>query len=184
MYREQLQALFERAKSEYGIQQIPGEFLDFMEFCREQDIQSVIEIGSYTGGTTFMFREAFEKRVIAVDINPLSDIKGVEYISGDSQQEDTIKAVNTLLGQSKVDMLFVDGNHSYEGVKADWENYCKRVKKGGLIVFHDIVDSQEHRIQGCNVAQLWDTLKKSSDAKEFITDGSTWGGIGVIVKAS
>lgn len=36
-----------------------------------------------------------------------------------------------------IDLLFIDGDHSYEGVKADYENWAPYVKKGGFIAFHD-----------------------------------------------
>ncbi len=36
-----------------------------------------------------------------------------------------------------IDMLFIDGDHSYEGVKADWEAFSPHVKKFGVVVFHD-----------------------------------------------
>ena len=38
---------------------------------------------------------------------------------------------------TSIDMLFIDGDHSYEGVKADWENYKQFLKAGSMIVFHD-----------------------------------------------
>ena len=36
------------------------------------------------------------------------------------------------------DALFIDGNHSYEYVKKDYENYRDKVKPGGIIAFHDV----------------------------------------------
>lgn len=36
-----------------------------------------------------------------------------------------------------IDLLFVDGDHSYEGVKADWEAYKDFLKPGSIVVFHD-----------------------------------------------
>lgn len=36
-----------------------------------------------------------------------------------------------------IDVLFIDGDHSYEGVKDDWQNFEPFVKKGGKIFFHD-----------------------------------------------
>lgn len=36
-----------------------------------------------------------------------------------------------------LDLLFVDGDHSYEGVKADWDAYKHLLKPGAIVVFHD-----------------------------------------------
>lgn len=39
--------------------------------------------------------------------------------------------------KQKYDVLIIDGDHSYAGVKADFENYVKTVKLGGYIIFDD-----------------------------------------------
>jgi predicted O-methyltransferase YrrM len=36
-----------------------------------------------------------------------------------------------------IDFLFIDADHLYEGVHADWENWNGFVKKGGYVSFHD-----------------------------------------------
>lgn len=38
---------------------------------------------------------------------------------------------------TSIDILFIDGNHTYEGCKADFLNYGKWVRKGGIICFDD-----------------------------------------------
>jgi hypothetical protein len=37
----------------------------------------------------------------------------------------------------KIDFLFIDGDHSYEGVKLDFELYSKLLNENGVIVIHD-----------------------------------------------
>lgn len=39
--------------------------------------------------------------------------------------------------QGKIDLIFIDGNHSYEGVKQDFDDWFPLVKKGGIIFLHD-----------------------------------------------
>lgn len=36
-----------------------------------------------------------------------------------------------------IDMLFIDGDHSYEGVKRDWDLFSPHVTSFGVVVFHD-----------------------------------------------
>lgn len=37
----------------------------------------------------------------------------------------------------KIDLIFIDGDHSYEGVKADWEGFRPFLSEFGLVIFHD-----------------------------------------------
>lgn len=36
-----------------------------------------------------------------------------------------------------IDLLFIDGDHSYTGVKQDWELFSPFMKQFGVVVFHD-----------------------------------------------
>lgn len=38
-----------------------------------------------------------------------------------------------------IDLLFIDGDHSYDGVKADWERFSPFVSEFGVVVFHDTI---------------------------------------------
>ncbi|MGZ8632895.1 MAG: class I SAM-dependent methyltransferase, partial [Solirubrobacteraceae bacterium] len=42
-----------------------------------------------------------------------------------------------------VDHVFIDGDHSEEGVRADWEGWHRFVEPGGAVLFHDARLSQE-----------------------------------------
>jgi predicted O-methyltransferase YrrM len=38
-----------------------------------------------------------------------------------------------------IDVLFIDGDHSYDAVKADWNGFSPQVTEFGIVVFHDTV---------------------------------------------
>jgi predicted O-methyltransferase YrrM len=38
-----------------------------------------------------------------------------------------------------IDLIFIDGDHSYEGVKRDWDLFTPHVKEFGLVIFHDTI---------------------------------------------
>ena len=61
------------------------------------------------------------------------DAKDLNVIRELSESE----AAKTGLGEEEVDLLVIDGDHSYEGVKRDFEGYFKRVRLGGIIVVDD-----------------------------------------------
>ena len=117
----------------------------------------------------------FEKRIIE--------------FPGNSHDPEYIQKVKSEVGI--VDFLFIDGDHSYEGVKQDFENFYSTVKIGGYIAFHDIIDSHYHRDQGCFVNKFWDEIKEYYEYYEFLDQNwyeekgpAKSMGIGLIVKRS
>jgi len=69
----------------------------------------------------------------------------------------------------KLDVLFVDGDHSYEGALADLNNYGPKVKSGGLIVCHDVT-----YLCGCTKA-FDEYVSKTGYATKVLPDFSPLG---------
>ena len=65
-------------------------------------------------------------------------MRQVEIVKRYSTEKEAIDAVR----ERKVASLFIDGDHSYEGVKADWVNYSPFVVPGGYVLFHDYSNSR------------------------------------------
>jgi hypothetical protein len=63
-------------------------------------------------------------------------------------------------GPPRADMLFIDGDHSYEGVKQDFEMYGPLVRPGGMILFHDAQQLDGQFSEG--VPRFWKELKEST----------------------
>ena len=57
-------------------------------------------------------------------------------------------------------MIWIDGDHSYEGVKGDIDAWTRRVRKGGVIAFHDYFedDPPAHNPSGAGQA-IRETIK-------------------------
>ena len=84
--------------------------------------------------------------------------------------------------ENRIDFLFIDGDHTYEGVKMDFEMYSPFVKTGGIIAFHDIVISDHHHSRNVYVGEFWKELVDSGKYDTFeINSNLDWAGIGVIV---
>lgn len=96
-------------------------------------------------------------------------------IPDESQKVETQETVNDILKGRNIDFLFIDGNHTYSGVKMDFEIYSKLVRPGGIIAFHDIGKNEEG-----GVYNLWQELKEKHKHKEFLLEKNKEKGIGVI----
>ena len=53
----------------------------------------------------------------------------------------------SLSAEGPVDFVFIDGNHSYEGLRADWTVWSPLVGPGGVVALHDSRSSQERNIE-------------------------------------
>jgi predicted O-methyltransferase YrrM len=63
----------------------------------------------------------------------------IRLLRADSHEARTLEAARAALERRPVDVLFIDGDHTYEGVRRDFEMYKSLVRDGGVIAFHDIV---------------------------------------------
>ena len=89
-----------------------------------------------------------------------------------------LKEVEKILNGRKVDFLFIDGDHTYEGVKKDFEMYASLVKQG-IIAFHDIAPGPKE--YGGDVPDFWKEIKGNFPYKEIVQDWNQGGyGIGII----
>lgn len=125
-------------------------------FRLAQSTPIVAEIGSYVGASACCFGAARKQQgfghVICIDTwanhamsegirdtwqdfrnNTLLYRDYIIPIRGFSTQ--VVKQVQCEV--SHVDLLFIDGDHTYEGVKADWEAYKQFMRVGSIVVFHD-----------------------------------------------
>lgn len=57
--------------------------------------------------------------------------------------------------QNKFDIIFIDGLHTYEQVKKDFDNSIKSLNNGGVIVLHDMNPSTEERAKSFNEGGVW-----------------------------
>ncbi len=83
-----------------------------------------------------------EKSYSNIQNNNKSESK-ITLIEGNSQDKKVIKRLENL----ELDLLFIDGDHSYSGVKNDFNNYSPIVKSGGLIVVDDYA-THDRRYEG------------------------------------
>jgi predicted O-methyltransferase YrrM len=159
----------------HGAAQKPGELSALCKLLEAARPRVVVEIGVWLSGTLWAWSQLpGPPRVIAIDIEPKTNLHGAEFIQGDSTSFDTARRLYDLLGGQPVDFLHIDGGHEYEQAAADYWIYSRLVRPGGLIAIHDI-----WKIAG--PAMLWKEIP--GEKQEFIDPEPEWGGIGVVRRA-
>lgn len=178
--------------------QVRSEITQLVELAREMRPKTVVEIGTCNGGSLFLLSVAAapDAEIISIDL-PYGEFGGgypewagklyesfaterqvVRLIREDSHKRETFERLRTMLGGRKVDFMFIDGDHSYEGVKRDFEMYSGLVRKGGVIALHDVA---VHKDGKCDVSRFWDEIKGKFRTEEIIEDKNQGGfGIGVV----
>ena len=139
--------------------------------------KKILEVGVDKGYLCQTWRLAFPNaEVIGIDISDRDLVyKDFNFILSDSHDFNTR---DNLLANDHVsfDLIFIDGDHSLEGVRKDYELYGPLIAPGGVIAFHDINNGH---IEGVDVRILFDELKKKF-ANIEISNPLTGPGIGCI----
>lgn len=189
-----------RSHQIFGAIQQRSEIIGLLELLRHDPPRYVCEIGTASGGTLFLLTKVCrpDALLLSVDLGLsfercliharfASHKQRITSIRRDSRTPETLARVQSLLNGHPLDLLFIDGDHSYESVKADFANYRPLVRPGGLIVLHDIVPDYgtRHRKPTTNytggVPVFWQELKTKHKTSEFIEDHEQDGyGIGII----
>lgn len=103
----------------------------------------------------------------------------LRLIQGDSHSAGMLERAKSELGGELIDYLFIDGDHTYEGVKRDFELYSSLVRRGGIIALHDVAKHPSH--SDCEVSRFWNEVRLQYRHTEIIEDQTQgWAGIGVL----
>lgn len=177
------------------LQQVPQEYATLLLFLKERKIESYLALGIGNGGSfaleCFFMKEslafacavdnmAYGKQIGQNSSEVMSYIDSVKshlkcdvfFMEMDTNEffkvdQEGIKDGNFY------DAIMIDADHSYEGVKKDFDNSLKRVRDGGVIIFHDI------NSEACpGIKLIWKQVKDEYKSWEFVH--STTCGIGII----
>lgn len=129
---------------------------------------SVLEVGSWQGGTLWHWLQ-FGGKVVSVDDGmrladeweKWADEAGAELhlLRGMSQDSEIVDKAREL---GPYDFIFIDADHRYEAVRADWENYRGMLAEGGIFGFHD---TQHIGDPTYGVEQLWNEITREMDVQ-------------------
>lgn len=159
--------------------------------------RTVVEIGTARGGTLYLWTQAADDdaHLVSVDLpggfggggyHPAREAlyrafararQRIDLFRADSHASQTLERVRECLAGQTVDFLFIDGDHTYAGVRADFAQYGPLVRPGGIIGFHDIMPRPD--VPQIEVDRLWAQLRDRYDTTEFVTPNREGRRIGV-----
>ncbi len=169
-----------------------SEVMSLVQHVNNLKPKYVLEIGTYNGGTLFMWANITRNKVVTCDLRnpehrcqlykmfPPDESKcKVVALEGDSHNLSFKDIVYSEFNDKKLDFLFIDGDHTEAGVEADFNNYKDLVRPGGIVAFHDILKNQP--VEGNQVYYFWERVKNNYKHQEFIDDPEQCGfGIGIL----
>lgn len=183
----------------HGAIQHVDELTEFTAALLAKPPRTVLEIGTAQGGVFWLLCRlaAPDATLISLDLPPQERHSGGERVAidlqamkqpgqtvhavlADSHHPSTLDQVRTLLGGRPLDVVFIDGDHTYEGVRQDYEMYGPLARPGGLVAFHDIVKTPW---PACQVDRFWNELSQDTALRPRTIIGSVpshFGGIGLV----
>lgn len=124
--------------------QRPAEFSVLLERLQTLRPARMCEIGTFRGGTLWFFSRVCADDAIVVTVDRSAPFytrslrrhvgkpgQTIASLEADSHDPATLERVKELLGSQPLDFLFIDGDHSYEGVRRDFELYAPLLRAGG-----------------------------------------------------
>jgi predicted O-methyltransferase YrrM len=172
-----------------------------MQLVEEEQPRRLLEIGTHLGGSLYLLLHAApdDAHFVSVDLPFRAVPDGVGWvgyrrsrrrlyrsftrpsqrltlIQRDSHDPRTVAEVErTFTGL--IDFAFIDGWHSYEGARGDFELYRPLIRSGGVVAFHDIWPGPH----AGDVPRLWNELKGRYESWELVDDPDQSSfGIGVL----
>jgi len=138
--------------------------------------EQVVELGSYKGDSYLAICQAVKQfdlscKCSAVDswegdshvgaygdevFNSLRTYHDARYASFSRLQRMLFEDAVDTYADASIDLLHIDGLHTYEAVKSDFEMWLPKMSDRGIILFHDV----SVRERGFGVWKLWDELKE------------------------
>lgn len=116
--------------------------------ARYLQCKNLFEFGTYIGRTSYHLTYASENAIVyTLNLPPEQDARVAPYLGTYFHNSDREPFIKQIFGDSrefdttpyrqKMDLIFVDGDHSYELVKNDTTKAFEMLAPGGVIIWHD-----------------------------------------------
>lgn len=180
--------------------QVKSELYELLKILQTKKPENILEIGTAKGGSLFLFCSiaAEDALIISIDLpggsfgggypswkQPLyksfqQKDQSLHLLRMDSHNKMTKTTVKNIINGKKFDFIFIDGDHSYNGVKKDFQMYRDLLNKNGMIAFHDIIPGPKNAVGGAY--KFWEEIKIKYKSREIVEDPTQMeAGIGIII---
>jgi hypothetical protein len=168
-----------------------GELLRHTAACRPG---VVVEIGTARGGLLYCLCQTSDENalLVSIDLPGAPNCGGqteterrlyasfarpgqrVRFVPRNSRHWNTRNELQRILDGRPIDLLVIDGDHSYGGVRSDFEMYSGLVRAGGTIALHDIRVLPSEWGRGNDVGLFWMEIAPRYRSREIVDPGGTW----------
>jgi len=145
--------------------------------------KKVVELGSFLGASFFAFCQAAKEYNIETECYAVDTWEGDDHAG--HYDNDVYKAVvaahahyrdfayllrmtfdkaHALSETDDIDLLHIDGLHTYEAVKHDFETWLPKMSKQGVIIFHDTAEVKDD----FGVWRLWAEISSKYPSANFM----------------
>ena len=149
----------------------------------------IVEIGTHRGGSLRVWRREYDPQVL-IGIDPSTPETGAGWttpetaeeigaimIRMESQRGEAVHQLAQILDGRKVDLLYIDGDHTYDAVVWDWQQYSPFVSPDGVVVLDDAARTDTEADAGPR--RLYEELRDYYRTK-LIYDGHGGTGLAMI----
>lgn len=189
-----------RALIDWGALQNPWELAQFLARIAARRPRVIVEIGTSAGGLLYALGQVADPTatLVSIDVPEARDPPDLDravtailpglvrrsqtlhLIRSPSRYHDTRAQLRRLLDGRAVDLLIIDGDHSYGGVRADFEMYADVVGRGGLIALHDVAVLPGNSGPGFDVGHYWAELRAARPTETILDPDGVPGLLGQV----
>lgn len=159
----------------FTFQQNKPEFDSLLDIYRALEPKSVLEIGTWDGGSLYHWLQTAPAgaKVGSIDMMGRLSLEqlqkwsapGVEPLqhTGNSHDREAVAFAREEL--APIDFLFLDGDHSYEGCQQDLQDYLPLMSPNGVVALHDV--KMEYLGKSKKMRRFWDVLLAQTGKREI-----------------
>jgi len=181
--------------------QNPQEIRRLIERVQELQPKTILEVGTARGGTLFLLCQsaAEDAEIVSLDLpygkngggypkwkQPIYQLfvrsgQRLTLLRANSHLKETRTRVGHAVRGGTFDLIMIDADHSYEGVKRDFELYSPLVSERGIVVLHDVLPNRFD--PEIDVHRFWREVSAAHQCEEIVDDYQQGClGIGVVMR--